>query len=53
MLSFPNQITSIKNFPKQITNNELKLEETKPNSFISTDSTNDSNINSITKNQKY
>ena len=45
MLSNNNQITSITKFPQQIPNNEIKLEETKLNSFISTDSTNDFNIN--------
>ena len=53
MLSYPNQITSIKNFTKQIPNNELKLEETKPNSFISTDSMTEPNTNSNPKKQKY
>ena len=45
MLSNKNQITSIIKSPQQSTNNEIKIEETKINSFISTDSTNDSNIN--------
>ena len=53
MLSYPNQITSMKNFTKQIPNNELKLEETKPNSFISTDSMTEPNTNSNPKKQKY
>ena len=45
MLSSKNQITSITDFPQQIPFNEQKIEESKLNSFISTDSNNDTNIN--------
>ena len=53
MLSNHDQMASIKCFPQQMKNNEVKLEETKPNSFTSTDSTIDPNINSKIKKQKY
>ena len=51
MLSDNKQITSITNFPQQIPISENKVEDIKLNSFISTDSTNDLNIN--VKKQKY
>ena len=44
MLPNHNQITPILNFPQQIKNKEFKIEDTKLNSFISTDSTNEPNI---------
>ena len=53
MLSNPGQISSIKSLSQQMTNNEVKSEETKPNSFTSTDSTIDPNINTNIKKQKY
>lgn len=48
-----NNIVSMKNFHQQILNNEIILDENKPNSFISTESTNDPNINPNQKIQKY
>ena len=51
MLSDNKQIASIINFPQQIPISENKVEDIKLNSFISTDSTNDLNIN--VKKQKY
>ena len=43
----------MKNFHQQVLNNEIILDENKPNSFISTESTNDPNINPNQKIQKY
>ena len=53
MLSYPNEINPVKSSPQLISNNKAKSEETKPNSFISTDSTNDTNIIQSQKKQKY
>ena len=53
MLSYPNEINPVKSSPQLISSNKAKPEETKPNSFISTDSTNDTNIIQSQKKQKY
>ena len=53
MLSYPNEINPVKSSPQLIPNNKIKSEETKPNSIISIDSANDTNINQSQKKQKY
>ena len=53
MLLNQKNIVSMKNFHQQVFNNEIILDENKPNSFISTESTNDPNINPNQKIQKY
>ena len=53
MLSYPNEINQVKSSQQILSNNKKKTEETKPNSFISTDSTNDTNITHSQKKQKY
>ena len=53
MLSYTKEINPVKSSPQLISNNKIKSDETKPNSFISTDSTNDTNIIQNQKKQKY
>ena len=45
MVSNQSQITSILNFPEKMPNDELNKEGVKINSLISSDSTNESNLN--------